>query len=58
MYLLIKTTIRYCHIFFDADTFNQLINNIIESIEQFKLDVELEKELLKKYSRISRYAPY
>lgn len=50
-----KTTIRYVHIFNESDTFNGLINEMIESTKEFKLDVDLETELLKKYSRISRY---
>lgn len=56
IYLKTKTTIRYLHIFYAADTFDGLINTIIRSTSNFKLDVELEQELAKKYSRISRHA--
>lgn len=50
-----KSCLRYLHLFFDYEKFNDLINDVIESTEKFKLDAELEKELSDKYSRMSRY---
>ncbi|KAJ6638298.1 hypothetical protein Bhyg_11032, partial [Pseudolycoriella hygida] len=47
------TTIRYIHLYTDAETFKRLIGIVISGSENFKLDVEFEKKLAKKYSRIS-----
>lgn len=51
-----QTTIRYLHLFYDADMFNGLIDTVIKNTKNFNLDVEFEEKLAKRYARISRYA--